>query len=75
MDAYRSVSVHSAVARSLRQTKSASFSSGISSSISVVDKIQDSISGRPEDAPIRNSFSLSFASVLIGGTLDQEGER
>src|SRR6266850_1078600 len=71
LDAYSRASVHSPVAISLRQTKLGSLPSDISSSISepTEDEIQAVISGLADDTPRRDSFSLSFARVLIGGTL------
>jgi len=42
---------------------------------STEDEIQDAISGLADDTRRRDSFSLSFAKVLIGGTLNpREGE-
>src|SRR5258708_3123747 len=71
LDAYPRTSAHSLVAKSRRQTKSAPLPSVISSSIceSAEDEIQDAISGFPGENPRRDSFSFSFARVLIGGTL------
>jgi hypothetical protein len=69
LDAYLRASVHSLVAISLRQTKLGWLPSAISFSTSAEDKIQDVISGLLGETPRRDSFSLSFARVLIGGTL------
>ena len=72
LDACSRASAHSPVAISLRQTKLESLPSDISSSISepTEDEIQAVISGLAGDAPRRDSFFLSFARVLIGGTLN-----
>jgi hypothetical protein len=71
VDAYPRAFSHSLVTKSRRQTKSGSLPSVVVSSIceSTEDEIQDDISGFPGDSPRRDSFSFSFARVLIGCTL------
>lgn len=71
VDAYPRASSHSLVTKSRRQTKLGSLPSVVLSSIckSTEDEIQDDISGFPGDSPRRDSFSFSFARVLIGCTL------
>ena len=77
LEAYSIMSAHSPLAISLRQTKPGSLPSDMSSSIpaSTEYEIQDAISGLADDNRRRDSFSLSFARVLIGGTLiPRDGE-